>query len=284
VKLIFVVGAVVAALALAGAAAADQTYTDSTGEASGSADISTVLVSNDPAGGTITFAVKTNMTTLETNSEIDVLVDADRNPATGGAGAGLDYLFGVDPSGGYFTKWDGSKFADAPISDAVVAFSNGTLIFRVGAADLGNPTAFNFAVLTFRGPDPNNPIVDQGPDTGLWSYTMVTAPPPTTTTTPPPPPPPVTVNSVTATYTGVPTHGKTFRVSGLTVDLSNGTEVKASSLKCSATLGGAHLTGTGTGGCTFHLPAKAKGKKLSIKVTGKYKSKTVANTVSFKVK
>jgi hypothetical protein len=281
----FVVVAAVAALALAGAAAADQSFNDSTGETAGSADISTVAVSNDPASGTITFAVTTNMTTLETNSEIDILVDSDKNPATGGAGAGLDYLFGVDPSGGYFTKWDGSKYADVPITDAAVGFSNGTLVFRVSAADLGNTTGFNFAVLTFRGPDPNNPIVDQAPDSGLWTYNMVTAPPPpTTTTTPPPPPAPVTVNSVTATYAGVPTHGKTFRVTGLTVDLSNGTEVKASSLKCSATLGGAHLAGTGTGGCTFHLSAKAKGKKLTIKVTGKYKAKTVANTVSFKVK
>jgi hypothetical protein len=280
----FVVAAAIAALALAGAAAADQSFTDPTGEAAGSADVSTVAVSNDPGSSTITFAVQTNMTTVETNADVGVVVDADRNPATGGLGGGIDYWFGVESGGAYFTKWDGSKFVDSPITDAVVGYSNGLLVFRVGAADLGNPTAFNFAVLTFRGPDPNNPIIDQAPDSGLWSYTMTTAPPPTTTTTPPPPPAPVTVTSVSAVYAGAPTHGKTFRVTGLAVDLSNGTEVKATSLKCSATLGGAHLAGTGAGGCTFHLPAKAKGKKLSVKVTGKYKSKTVTNTVSFKVK
>ena len=57
--------AAVEAVALAGAAAADQTFNDSTGEKSGSADISSVAVTNDAAGGTISFAVATNMPTLE---------------------------------------------------------------------------------------------------------------------------------------------------------------------------------------------------------------------------
>jgi hypothetical protein len=279
--------AAVAALVLAGAAAADQTFNDSTGETSGSADISSVAVVNDPAGGTITFTVATNMTTLETNSEIDILVDSDNNAGTGGLGAGIDYLLSLDPGGYFLGKWNGSTFADSGARDAVVTFSNGTMGFKFAAADIGSPAAFNFAVFTFRGPDPNNPIVDQGPDNGLWSYTLVTAaPPPTTTTTPPPPPPPtpVTIDSVTAVYAGVPKHGASFRITKLDVDLSNGVEVKASGLKCSATVGGAHLAGTGAGGCTLHLPKTSKGKKLVVKVSGHYKGKTVSNTIHLTVK
>jgi galactokinase len=94
----------------------------------------------------------------------------------------------------------------------------------------------------------------------------------------------VTVQSVALATSGTATHGKTFKVTRLTVDLSNGVETKATSLKCTATLGGKHLAGTGVGGCTFHLPATAKGKKLSVKVTGKYKTKALAKAASFKVK
>ena len=284
-KLLFVAAATAAALVLAGTALADQTFNDSTDETTGSADISTVAVSNDPTAGTVTFAVQTNMTTLETNSEIDILVDADQNASTGSTNGGFEYLFGLDPGGWYFTSWNGSQFADvASVTDLAVQFSNGLATFTVPVADLNNPQGFNFGAITFRGPDPNNPIVDQAPDNGVWSYTLTTPPPPPTTTTAPPPPAPVTVSSVAVASAGVPTHGKVFHISGLTVDLSNGVETKAKSLKCSATLGGKHLAGTGTGGCTFHLPATAKGKKLVVKVTGAYKSTKLAKTKTFKVK
>jgi galactokinase len=89
---------------------------------------------------------------------------------------------------------------------------------------------------------------------------------------------------VTAVYAGVPKHGASFRITKLDVDLSNGVEVKATSVKCSATVGGAHLAGTGAGGCTLHLPATAKGKALVVKVSGHYKAKTVSNTIHLTVK
>lgn len=284
-KLLLVAAAAAAALMLAGTALADQTFNDSTNETSGSADISTVAVSNDPTAGTVTFAVQTNLTTLEANSEIDLLVDADQNASTGSTSGGFEYLFGLDPGGWFFSTWNGSDFADAAsVTDLTVHFVNGLATFTVPVADLNSPQAFNFGALTFRGPDPNNPIIDQAPDSGVWSYTMTTPPPPPTTTTTAPPPAPVTISSVAVASAGVATDGKVFRISGLTVDLSNGVETKAKSLKCSATLGGKHLAGTGTGGCTFHLPKSAKGKKLVVKVTGTYKSSKLAKTKTFKVK
>lgn len=282
-KSALLVVAACAALALAGSAAADQSYTDSAGEVAGSADISAVSVSNDPTAGTITFGVTTNMPTLEPNSEFDILVNADGNTSTGATSAGLDFLFGLDTGGWFFTSWNGSQFADVPaVTDAQVAYVNGVLTFRMAAADIGTPSAFTFAVLTFRGPDPNNPLIDQAPDSGLYSYTMTTPPPP-----PPPPPPapqPVTIDSVAVAVAGVPTHGRSFHVTALKVDLSNGAETKATGLKCSATVGGARLAGTGTGTCTFHLPATSKGKKLTLRVTGHYKAKTLVKTASFTVK
>lgn len=270
---------------LAGTAAADQTYNDSTGETANSADISTVAVSNNPTAGTITFAVTTNMPTMETNAEIDILVDSDSNASTGGNG--FDHVFGLDTGGWFFATWNGSTFADdANVNDLQVTYVNGVLTITMAAADLGSPTAFNFAVVSFRGPDPNNPVTDQAPDSGVWTYQMTQpAPTPPPTPTPTPTPSPAKVVSVGASFApAAPVHGKTFRVTGFTVDLSTGIETKATGLKCTATLGGKHLAGTGTGGCTFHLKATAKGKRLVVKVTGKYKTATVAKTYSFKVK
>ena len=54
--------------------------------------------------------------------------------------------------------------------------------------------------------------------------------------------------------------------------------------KCTATVGGAKLKGTGAGGCTFTLPTKAKGKKLVVTVSGHYGGATLSKTVSYTVK
>lgn len=275
-KLLFVVIAAVAALALAGSALADQSYTDSTGEVAGSADISTVAVSNNPTAQTVTFVVTTNLAALDDNSFFGILIDSDVNASTGLGG--FDYLIGMDNTGAATIN----TTTQSGVGETQSSFSGGIWTITVPAADIGSPTTFNFGVFTQVGPDPNNPIEDDAPDNGVWTYTMVQPPPPP----PPPAPKPVAphISSVAVAYAGVPHHGKVFRISGLTVDLSNGVETKASGLKCSATLGGKHLAGTGTGGCTFHLPATAKGKRLVIKVTGKYKTSTLARTKSFTVK
>lgn len=63
---------VIAALVLAGVAAAD-TFTDPTGEDPASADISTVTVTNDPAAKTITFKVTiANMPAIEDGATIAI--------------------------------------------------------------------------------------------------------------------------------------------------------------------------------------------------------------------
>jgi hypothetical protein len=261
------------ALALAGGASAGQTYTDSVGEVAGSVDISTVAVSNDPEAQTVTFAVTTNLPALDANTFIAIPVDSDMNVATGQGG--FDYIVAVTT--------DGSAVLN-PTSGGVLpeqgSYTNGVWAVTVPAADIGNPLSFRFGVVSETGPDPNNPVEDVAPDTGVWLYAMDQGPPP------PPAPKPVIpqVSSVSVTYAGVPKAGKTFKISSLAVHLSTGVDTKATKLHCSATLGGKHLAGSGTAGCTFRLPATAKGKKLVIKVTGKYRTVSLARTQRFTVR
>src|SRR4051794_1873637 len=69
------------------AARAATTYTDSTGEAATAPDITTVSVGNDDAG-VVTFTINAaGPPQLAPGTAFLVLLDTDRNPATGNADA-----------------------------------------------------------------------------------------------------------------------------------------------------------------------------------------------------
>jgi hypothetical protein len=274
-KFLLVAAAAAAALLLAGSALADQTYTDSTGEVAGSADISAVAVSNNPAAGTVTFTVTTNLAALDGNSFFGVLVDSDVNASTGVGG--FDYLVGMDNTGAAVIN----TTTQAGVPETQSSFSAGVWTVTVPVADLGTPTSFNFGAFTDVGPDQNNPIEDDAPDNGVFTYTMVQPPLPPPLPAPAPKP---TVSSVSVKVAGAATHGKSFRISGLAVSLSTGVVTKATGLKCTATLGGKHLAGSGAGGCTFRLSGTAKGKLLVVKVHGSYHSASLAKTYKARVK
>jgi hypothetical protein len=267
---------VVAALAFAGNAAADTTFTDPAGETAGSADITTIVASNDATAHTFKITAQTNMPTFEPNSEIDVLFDSDNNASTGQQG--FDYLFIADSTGAAFGKWDGTKWVDAPAPTATYQYSNGLLTVQFSETDLGLAVGktFAFGVLTFRGPDPANPIIDSA---GAFTYTLA-AP-----AAPPPPPvaKPATVRGTTVAAT-VPKAGGKFRVGPFEVNLSDGTVVTATAIKCTAKLGGVTIRGTGAGGCTFKLPKTAKKKRLVVKVSGVYNGARISKTVTYVVK
>ena len=250
------------ALVVAAPAAADTTYTDTTGENPAAADIGTIVVSNDPAAQTVTFRVQiVNMPTVEANAEIDVLVDADRNPATGESGFDDDFFLG---DGGWgFDRWDGTQFQDAPeVASLPVTYGAGLLVVTMPLSVLGGVAtgSFDFAVLTFRG-DPSAPVTDQAPDAApLYTYTLAT---------PPPPQPKPTIVGSTVKVAARPKAGKRFVVGRFSARLSDGTTVATSAQRCSATLGGKTLRGIGAGHCTFALPKKAKGKKLVVTLWGR---------------
>lgn len=274
----------IAALAFAAPAFAGTTYTDTTGEDPAEADIATVAVSNSPSLQTINVQVTVaNMPTVEENAAVLVFFDADRNASTGDP-AGFEYAFGIDSGGYTWEQWNGTDWADAP-GDLAVTYVNGVLSATFAYADLGNPTGFGFAVVSLRGPDPNNPVVDRAPDSGpLWTYTLAQAPAAPTTTPPATTATPATVSSTAGVFQGVPTGGKAFVVKGLTVDLSTGVETKAKSVSCTATLNGKALRGAGAGGCTFRLPKTAKGERLAVHVTGLYGTTKLGKTYAFRVR
>jgi len=264
----------IAALAFASPAYADQNYTDGSGEDAASADVTSIAVANSPAAKTLTFKVQIgNMPTLEDNALVAVFIDSDRNVATGDSG--FDYAFLADNTGYEFDKWDGTQYAAVDPFTAQVSYSTGLFTASLDPAAFGAPKAFDFAIVTFRGPDPDNPAVDVAPDgSGIYTYTPVAG---ARVVKP-------SVKGSTVTVTPVPKAGKRVHVGPLAVKLTDGTSVSATGSKCTATVGGSKLKGSGAGGCTFMLPQTAKGKKLVVAVSGHYGGATFSKTVAYTVK
>lgn len=240
-------------------AGSGQTWTDTAGEIAGSADIGTVSVDNQAGVQSITFKVQVaNMPDItEDNAAIEIYIDADDNAQTGDS-AGFECLFGLDNGGWYFGTWNGTTFADPGVDANAfnVTYNNGllTMTTDTGECNLGPKIAFG--VSTFRGPDPQNPIIDDAPDNGVYEYTLSTTPP-------------TAVAYAVQTFPAKPRHGASFMVSAFGARFSDGTVALFVGSHCSATLGGHHLAGHGVGGCTFTIPKTAKGKRLVIVVTGK---------------
>jgi hypothetical protein len=263
------------ALAFASPAFADQSYADGSGEDAASADITTISVGNSPAAKTLTFKVQVaNMAALEDNAFFAILFDSDRNASTGDSG--LDYVFLADKTGYELDKWDGTQYVAVSPFTAQVSYNAGLLTAVFDPAAIGAPTAFDFALLSFRGADPENPAIDVAPNASpLYTYTLATPPPPVVKPT---------VKGSVVTIAPAPKAGKRVQVGPFSVKLSDGTSVTATAEKCSAKVGGVKLKGTGTGGCAFSLPAKSKGKKLLVVVSGRYGGSTFSKTVSYTIK
>jgi hypothetical protein len=204
-----------AMLTFVSSAAADQTFTDPSGDGKVGTDVVTIVVKNDTAGN-ISIDV-TSVNPVVSNHAIAIFVDADRNPATGSP-QGHDYWFYGGPAVGVgFFAWSGGTFVPtSPGSFSAGQVGSNTSEFRINKADLGNTSAFAFVVVSISIDPPNVNFWDEAPDTGYYNYTLTAPPPPptTTTTTPPSAPPPtVGLGVVTVRTVGGIHAGRVFTVS-----------------------------------------------------------------------
>jgi hypothetical protein len=130
------------------AAANSATFQDSTGEDALAPDITTVVVSNDDTR-TITFRVNVpNRPQLGRDMIVDLLVDSDRNPATGDTESlGADYAIQLFLGEIFLYRWDGTNFTrtagNPPATSLTYSYAGGVTI-SISAAELGNTTRFSF--------------------------------------------------------------------------------------------------------------------------------------------
>lgn len=173
-RLVVAVIATMVFAALAGAALADQEYSDSRGDAGAGTDITNMTVRNDPAG-MVSFQIA-SATAIVANHAVAVFVDSDKNAGTGFnlGPVGVEYyMFGGPETGVAFLAWNGSTFVEAnPASFSVGAAAANVTDFRISRSDLGNTTGFNFLVISISIDGEEVNFWDFAPDSGSYAYDL----------------------------------------------------------------------------------------------------------------
>jgi hypothetical protein len=253
-------GAAAAAVAaivvvLPASAAGPLSFSDPTGDSTTAPDVAGVAVSNDPAGN-VSFAISIpNRTELASDDVVFVFVDSDRSAATGQFG--FDYAASLEGPVAELDKWDGTDFRPFTHGAFTASFATGVATITVRRADIGNPKAFDFGLITFKGTDPETAPYDVAPDDDLWTVTLDQAA--------------ATLATVDASFTPtVPRAGKRFAVRSVTGKLSDGSTIALKAFSCTATLGGRRAASAGH--CAWRIPASAHGRKLVLTVAATYGS------------
>jgi hypothetical protein len=232
----------------ASGAGAAETFTDPQGDATGgAADITQVDVSND-LDGNVTFALTIpDRAALTPDDTLVIIMNTDKDEATGTSGA--DFGIVVTGTTARLVRSAGGGFASAPQKSLKLAGDGKTV--TVNRDELGETTGFNFAVVTTL--VSNDAAEDDAPDGRLWTYDLELKP--------------VLDTLVARFLPAKPKHGKPFRLSGTTLRVENGTVVKADSITCVAKLNGKRLAGR----CAWRIPANARGKRLVVTLSARYK-------------
>jgi hypothetical protein len=245
-------------------------YSDASGDSGAAPDIVGLALAADETSGQLTFnIVESNPTAANSTTELDI--DSDANSATGDPRSrGADYSIQIDPAQHTFGfwHWNGVDWVDTSYATVRITGSSSGFTISVNKSEFGNATVINFGALTFMS---DSAAADSAPDDGLWNYSLHAHGPNI-----------LSVLVATKPASG-PRAGKLFTVTptGLTLPPSGrvGTaSLLPESYSCAATLGAKRIVGVGTGGCTFKVAKKARGKRLIVRVKVQYlgATKTVA--------
>jgi hypothetical protein len=264
-----------AGLALAQAGGAVGRYTDATGDGAGAPDITGVTVQSD-GGGQIVFQIQIADLPSPADVRTFLVVNTDANAATGDPEDGSEFYFVVDETDNsyWFTRWDGTEWVETPYSTVRVSSNRTSVTISVNRSELGNTEAFSFWARTRAGASDSGQV-DTAPEHGEWHYALATGGPAIegvyVTTKPGARP------KAGATFTLVPTGLKLPQVArGL---LAPAPETH----RCTATLAGKPLRGTGPAGCRWKLDRRARGKQLVVQLTVTYQGTTATFRFPYRV-
>ncbi len=266
----------VIALTGAGTAGAVGKYPDAAGDGKGSADLTGVSILSDTVGQ-IVFTVATAADPLAGGAWTGLFLDTDANPDTGAFGTlGAEYLIFLAEGGYEFARWTGSDWDwDAPYTTVRVRSNATGVMFSLNRSELGGTTSFNFWARSGRG-EAALGQVDDAPDDGTFNYTLAAGGPD------------IREVGVKTTPDAGPRAGRQFVVQATSLALpvlpANGLSPQPDSYTCSAKLGAKALRGQGVGSCTFAIPKKAKGKKLSVSLTASYQGASKTIQLAYKVR
>jgi hypothetical protein len=256
-------------LLVAQPALAARSFTDPAGDPTANApDVTTVNVSNN-AQGDLTFRIETpNLADLAPDTYMFLIFDADRNSATGD-GDGADFYLiidGADRTFGFY-RWTGAQFEFFP-STAQVGYTGGATI-NFNKSVIGDSSSFLFWIQTFRGTDPATRGHDYAPDSGDWQYDLE-----------------ATQHRLgSMAIVAKPTPPRAGRLFSLVVKwvdvIGENLHATPDKVTCSAKVAGRTLRLVGK--CKWRIPANARGKTLSVRVTVVWQGAKKVQTVKFAI-
>jgi hypothetical protein len=272
------------------AAANSVTYQDSHGESPNGPDINTITVSNTNTG-LITWKIDIpNEAQLSGEKLIDILIDADSNPATGDQdqlNPGADYAIELFQQQVNLFQWDGQTYSrsSAGPSEATLIFSDSPTgpSISINASELGGTKKLNFNVQVISGItfdatgnlDFTNAAADIAPDFdhGLYPYDVKTAP----------------LKLLAKSFKVAPSRpraGRAFTMSMGAVRNDTNAAIQGGTVACAAKAGGARLAPRvhrfvgKTAVCTWQIPSSARGKPFRGSITIGFEGKKVTKTFS----
>jgi len=161
----------VAALVFAGAAYAanGKSFTDPSGDASNSPDLTAVAISNDDAGIVTVKLTVPNRSTLASNEGVAIGLDTDQNPDTGSVFYGAEWELDLEgPSATVYQATPAGDYTRVPAPASYTAgFSGGVATFTFKASDFGITSGVNLHALGF---DAN--WLDAAPDIRSVNYQL----------------------------------------------------------------------------------------------------------------
>ncbi len=291
-RFLYLLGVAVVALAMAGSAGADQSYTDPVGDAGVGTDIVGVTVRNDTTSGLISIQVA-SANPVVANHAVAIFIDADRNQATGDHGDDYWMYGGPLVGAGFFATPNASTETElSPASFWAGQVAANMSEFRFNRSDIGNVSGFSFWVASISVDPPNINFWDGAPNSGYWSYDLAVPPPPVVTTPPvQTPAQPVVKPKIGAPMTlpAAPVAGKRFTVSFPVVRSDTGAPLTRGTMICDPSVNGKVITHAesfknGTAKLSFTVPKTAKGQTLKVKVTIKSGSQSATRIVNFRVR
>jgi hypothetical protein len=276
-KLFALLSTCVVAVLAADMARADADFTDPSGDSGGAPDVTDVSVFNDAFNRVVFGAQIAGGAAMAADGEINFVVDADKNAATGSDG--WDYLIVMDGNKQWnLLRWDGSQWAEAPAATVKTYFLGDVVLFGVDRSELGNTATFDFFVVSNKIAADEVVATDTVPDgDAVWSYATVTK-----TFD-------LSASPIIAVTKGGARVGRAFVAGYLASRTDSPEPISGPKSTCVATVGlkriPARVAQEGdVAVCRVTVPKTAKGKVLKLTIATTAGGKTVRKSYSTKIR
>ena len=257
-----------ASLAAGPALAGSKSFSDPAGDSLSAPDVTSVVVSDE--GTSLRFAVTlANRTTVAADNYLFIGMNVDRNRENGLFG--WDYVASFTAAGHALSRANGTSLQLVAGNTSRASFVNGVLTFSLERRFIGNPAAFDFALVASHLVGGVLQAADPAPNTGMWSYAFET----------------VRLRAGPLTRSLVATaSGRTYTVRFTVADAATGKAVASASVSCRVQVGTTTLKARvkfsrGVASCTFTVPLRLVRSRVTGAIQARHRGVAASRPIAF---